>query len=174
MSAELSSSTLSSSTTSEEKLLLPENDHHNEQNYHTNNTDVPPLPILRTEKKESIPSTVPLEWRQIKPKNGLIRFRDTATGEVHIAPPVGWSIRKTHQGKLFYIHHATDTSHWCLPPPGYDVGMTEDGKMYYIDNYHKRTLWHLPPPPSPGPLPTKAGAVKRTHLAPRKALQPVV
>lgn len=150
-----------------------DNEEQNNNKPTTNNT-VTPLELhkLSPRKNQDIPSTVPLEWRQIKPKNGLIRFKDTVTGEVHIAPPVGWSIRKTHHGRLFYIHHATDTSHWSLPPPGFDVGLTEDGKMYFIDTYHKKTLWSLPAPPSPGPLPAKGEAITRHRLSPRKALQP--
>eukprot|EP00012_Vannella_robusta_P009598 CAMPEP_0206204356 /NCGR_PEP_ID=MMETSP0166-20121206/13461_1 /ASSEMBLY_ACC=CAM_ASM_000260 /TAXON_ID=95228 /ORGANISM="Vannella robusta, Strain DIVA3 518/3/11/1/6" /LENGTH=160 /DNA_ID=CAMNT_0053623939 /DNA_START=176 /DNA_END=658 /DNA_ORIENTATION=+ len=116
--------------------------------------------------RKSAPSTVPLEWKPKKPRNGRMRYKDPATGEVHLAPPPGWSTRKNHDGRLFYIHHATETSHWFLPPPGIDIGKTTEGKIYYINNKHEDTQWAPPPPPSPGPLPTRQTVIKhkRPHL----------
>eukprot|EP00794_Sanderia_malayensis_P018717 gene18716-20606_t len=67
--------------------------------------------------------------------------------------PVGWEMRTTDDGKIYYIDHNSRATQWEHPgtnkrkfvsedlPFGWEKATDEDGKDIFIDHVHKRTTY---------------------------------
>eukprot|EP00731_Ephydatia_muelleri_P035974 Em0186g5a len=69
--------------------------------------------------------------------------------------PPGWEVRKTTDGRFYYIDHNTKTTTWDHPlkkategtgplPPGWERKITPDGRVFFVDHTTKSTQWEDP------------------------------
>eukprot|EP01083_Nonionella_stella_P010952 31134_1 len=64
--------------------------------------------------------------------------------------PRGTRVRKTAQGRLFFVNDATKSTSWEDPRPlprGWRGGKTPQGRKFYINDATKTTSWSDPRPP---------------------------
>ncbi|XP_022094734.1 protein salvador homolog 1-like [Acanthaster planci] len=86
----------------------------------------------------------------------------------HPLPP-GWTVDRTMRGRIYFIDHNTQTTHWSHPmekeglPAGWEKVESPEHGVYYINHISKMAQYHHPcarnipryepPPPAPKQLP---------------------
>jgi len=61
--------------------------------------------------------------------------------------PAGWELKKTKDGRCFYVDHTSRKTQWHPPevlPPGWEKKMTSNGRPFYVDHATRQTQWHPP------------------------------
>jgi len=63
--------------------------------------------------------------------------------------PRGWRVKKTAQGRLFFVNDTKKSTQWIDPRPlprGWRSGKTAQGRTFYINDETKTTAWNDPRP----------------------------
>lgn len=78
--------------------------------------------------------------------------------------PQGWEMRKTSEGRIYYVDHITRSTSWTPPQPyteveivetraglaalpeGWEQSLDQNGRPYYIDHNNWTTSWVRPIP----------------------------
>ncbi|XP_038074608.1 protein salvador homolog 1-like [Patiria miniata] len=100
---------------------------------------------------------------------GNLRHPPPPGGNLALPLPPGWTVDQTMRGRIFFIDHNTQTTHWSHPmekeglPAGWEKVESPEHGVYYINHISKMAQYHHPsarnmpryepPPPAPKQLP---------------------
>eukprot|EP00485_Elphidium_margaritaceum_P005856 CAMPEP_0202691878 /NCGR_PEP_ID=MMETSP1385-20130828/6449_1 /ASSEMBLY_ACC=CAM_ASM_000861 /TAXON_ID=933848 /ORGANISM="Elphidium margaritaceum" /LENGTH=710 /DNA_ID=CAMNT_0049347337 /DNA_START=19 /DNA_END=2151 /DNA_ORIENTATION=- len=80
-------------------------------------------------------------------RSGATPFGGAASNNYGL--PQGWRVKKTAQGRLFFINDSTKATQWDDPrplPSGWRALKTAAGRPFYINDINKSTSWNDPRP----------------------------
>lgn len=125
--------------------------------------------IFASRPSTSRPGQFISEYLSCLDKSGFspLAFMSTKN-DTQLLPP-GWGIRRTPEGRLYYVNYKEKTTTWERPlneskegiqkslPEGWEISFSDkDGRCYFIDHSTKTTSWVRPVPghhSTTGPLP---------------------
>lgn len=64
--------------------------------------------------------------------------------------PAGWEVKKSPQGRVYFVNHVTKSTQWTDPrplPPGWEEKQDSNHRTYFVNHLTKTTQWEDPRPP---------------------------